>query len=113
MLYLAGRYLEAADYFGQEDSNDSDALIKKARSLFSGDQPQKALKVLSSVSDKSGLSFQQLYLDCLKLVHPQSKHIPLLDRQVLHLKVENALDKEITDQIEHRVIEPIVHGDRS
>jgi anaerobic magnesium-protoporphyrin IX monomethyl ester cyclase len=111
MLYSAGRYLEAAHYYERADPNESNALIKKARCLFLAGEPQKALEVLNSVPDKSSLSFQECYLDCLKMVLPWSERIPSLDRNVLHLKVENVLDNEIVSQAEHGAIQPVVHGD--
>jgi tetratricopeptide (TPR) repeat protein len=110
-LYSAGRYLEAANYYGKSNS-ESGALIKKARSFVLAGEAQKALEVLSSVHDKSGLSFQEVFLDCLKVADPLSQRIPSLDRHVLRLKVENALDNEIMDQIGHSTTQPIVHGER-
>ena len=113
ILYSAGRYLEAAQYYARVGQNESGALIKQARSLFMGGEAQKTLELLESAPDKSSLSFQELYLDCLKMVHPESKEIPSLDRHVLHLKVEDALDREIMDQTGRSALEPIVHGERS
>ena len=110
-LFSAGRCLEAADYYGQADSRESRALIKKARSLFLGGEAQRALEALNSMPDKSSLSFEEVLLDCLRVVDPQSERIPSLDRHVLHLKVENTLDNEILDQTQHVPTEPIVHGD--
>jgi radical SAM superfamily enzyme YgiQ (UPF0313 family) len=110
MLCSAGRYVEAALYYERAAPNDSDALIKKARSLFLGGESEKALDVLNLVPDKSNLFFQEVYLDCLKLVQPQSERISSLDRQVLRLKVTNALDLEIMNQAEHNANQPIVHG---
>jgi hypothetical protein len=49
----------------------------------------------------------------MKLVDPDSAEIPALDRRVLRLKVEDALDKEIMDQTEGAAVETIVHGFKS
>jgi anaerobic magnesium-protoporphyrin IX monomethyl ester cyclase len=110
VLYSAGRWLEAAYYYEQANSNESSALIKKARSLYVGGEVQKAFEALSSVPDKSSLSYHELLLDCLKIVHPRSEQIPSLDRQVLHLKVENALDNELVAERDRGTLQPIVHG---
>ena len=80
--YSAERYLEAANYYGEADSEDSGTMIKRAHSFFLGGEVQKALNLLNSVPEKTSLSFQELLLDCLKVVQPHSERIPPLDRHV-------------------------------
>jgi hypothetical protein len=110
-LYSAGKHLEAAHYYEQANSNEHGVLTKKARSLFMGGETQKSLEVLNSAPDKSSLTFQEVLLDCMRVTDPQSGQIPLLDRRVLRLKVENSLDNEISAQAHGDVIQPVVHGD--
>jgi tetratricopeptide (TPR) repeat protein len=110
VLYSAGRWLEAAYYYEQAGSSESNTLIKKARSLYVGGEVEKALEALSSVPDKSSLSYQELLLNCLKIVDPRSEQIPSLDRRVLHLKVENALDDELLAEKDRGTVQPVVHG---
>ena len=78
-----------------------------------GGEPQKALELLKTLHDEGDLSFQELLLNCLKLVDPHSERIPPLDRHVLHLKVEDALDKEVMNQTGRGALEPTIHGVRS
>jgi len=112
-LHSAGRYLEAAHYYAESGSNDPDTLIKRARSLFLGGEVQKAVNVLNSMPEKTGLSFKELLLECWKVLEPNSKQIPPLDRDVLRLKVEAALQEEILEQTEGKAIRPIAHSDET
>lgn len=109
-LYRAERYLEAAHYYGEPDSNDSDTLIKKARSLFLGGDVEEALNILNSMAEMGSLSSQELLLECLKALQPHSGQICLLDRHVLRLRAEAALEREIVDEANGSAIRPMVHG---
>ncbi len=110
VLSSAGRHLEAAQYYRESGSTDSDTLIKEARSLFLGGKAQKALNVLNSMPEKSSLPFKELLVECMKSLRPHSGQIPPLDHEVLRLRVEVALEKETLNHTEQGDIQPIVHG---
>ena len=113
MLYSAGRYLEAAHYYDKSNLNQSDVLIKKARSFFLGGHVKEALEIVESVHDNENLSFQELLLGCLKEVEPNSERILSLERHVLDLKVRTTLRDETEALQQHQIgcaLEPIVHG---
>jgi len=110
VLYSRERYLEAANYYGKANSNQPDTLIKKASSLLLGGETDKALRILNSMPERRSLPFQELLLECLKVVEPTSKRIRSLDRHVLDLKVEATLDNETMDQTDPSAIQPVVHG---
>jgi hypothetical protein len=60
------------------------------------------------MAESSDLSFQEVLLECLKSVEPDSERIPSLDRRVLDLKIEDIFDEEILDS--STAIQPVVHG---
>ena len=94
VLLLAGRFPEAAYYYGKANTNQTSTKIGKARALLLGDEPQQALEILNSMPENTSLEFQELLLDCLKVVQPRSKRIPSLDKSILDVKVKTALDSE-------------------
>jgi len=94
VLLLAGRFPEAAYYYGKANSNQTSTMIGKARALLLGDEPQQALEILNSMPENTSLEFQEVLLDCLKVVQPRSKRIPSLDKSILDVKVKTALDSE-------------------
>jgi anaerobic magnesium-protoporphyrin IX monomethyl ester cyclase len=107
VLYSAGRHAEAAHYYGKVNLKDSNMMIKKARSLFLSNNAEKALNILNSIPEEKDLLFQQLLLECLKIVRPHSERITLLDRNVLRLKVETL---EKMDMMRPTAVAPLVHG---
>lgn len=110
VLNNAGRHLEAAKYYERADSNQPDTLIRRALALFSGGEKERAFKILNSMPEESGLQFQELLLDCLKAVEPDSERIPSLNHHVLDLKVKAAFENETTKQTDQRDVQPNVHG---
>jgi hypothetical protein len=113
MLHSAGRFLEAARFYGKAAHGDRNTLIKKARSLLLGGEAREALGTLNAMHDDGSLSFQETVLECLKVVQPRSKRIPPLDRHVLDLKVKAAVGEEAANGTARSPFQPIVHGDKA
>ena len=108
MLYSGARYIEAAHYYEKGAPNDAGTLVKEAQCLFLGEKADEALEALESKPHIGGLHYKEILLECLKVVKPNSSRISPLDREVLDIKVETALDKEVTQTTQHT--NPIVHG---
>ncbi len=94
IISLAGRYAESLPYF--ENAGNSDAVqIKKANALTKLSQYEKAYKILSGVSDRSGLLFKELLVESLRHVRPEEKElIKKTDSEALDLRVSDELDRE-------------------
>ncbi len=58
------------------------------------EKPDEAMKLLETVPETPDMQFQEMLLECLKAVRPESDRIPSLEHNVLELKIKASLDRE-------------------
>ena len=104
IMSRAGRYKQSLSYFDKAADND-DVRIKKANALVKSFEFNEAYKILTGITDNSGLLYKELLLECLQHVRPEEKSlIKQIDSEVLDLKVQNAWDNETSAH------SPVFHG---
>lgn len=98
-LMAADKCSWAIEYYDRLSQLLPGTVIKKARCLLRIGETQEALATLDTLdrsAHSADLEFQETLLECLKVAQPQSDCIPLLERQVLDLRVRAAMKREAT-----------------
>lgn len=104
IISRAGRYTQSLSYFDKAIDSD-DVRIKKANALVKSSEFSEAYKILAGMQNNPQLLYKELLLECLRNIRPEEKSlIKKIDSEVLDLRVQNALDNEMSVQA------PVFHG---
>lgn len=111
-LVGSGKYSWAIPYYEMLESKGPGFVLKKVRCLLNMNENEKAYAALETIPESPDLEFQETLLECLKAARPNSRRIPSLDRHVMDMRVQAALDRELLTRSGQSSITPLVHGNR-
>jgi hypothetical protein len=89
-----GKFSWALGYYYAVSESIRSSVLKRVHCLLGMKKPDEAMKLLETVPETPDLQFQEMLLECLKAVRPESDRIPSLEHNVLELKIKASLDRE-------------------
>jgi len=109
-LMNTGKFAWALPYYEKVLDEVAGAQLKRVQCLLHIDKAEVALGLIETLPQGKDLEFHQTLLECLKRARPTSERIPSLERHVMDLRVNAALDREMLGRRIGNPINPIVHG---
>ncbi|MFH0959165.1 MAG: radical SAM protein [Pseudomonadota bacterium] len=109
-LSASGKYDLALDYYEAISSAVPSSLLKRVRILLKLMRPDEAYELLKKAPPSQELDYQEVMLECLKYIDPESSDLSSFANHVMNLKVLAGIDRESMPKSGKRHPRPVVHG---